>query len=224
MKNKTLILVKSITPVAVFNIIFFITWGIHNPASVWVSYGLTHFAYLLFVLSTLFNKSSPKNPFFSFTNKLISLIYCILQFVAGLTFIILHMENVNICLYVQLPLLAVYAIVIACNVNINDKTHKNTEFRQEEIDFIKQCTLELDLILLKPIDNDTRKNIVKAKELIASSPSKSYPEAKPIEKEIISQLDEMKTAEVLDASVLDNLATALIHSINKRNLTLKSLH
>ena len=98
------------------NIIFFVTWGFDNPASVWISYGLTHFAYAMLVFSSLFNQKSAKNRFFSFTNNSISLLYCVLQFIAGLVFIILRLETVNISLYVQLPLLAIYVVVIIYNI------------------------------------------------------------------------------------------------------------
>ena len=79
MKNKALSIIKNIVPVILFNIIFFVTWGFNNPASVWVSYGLIHFAYAMLVVSSMFNKASAKNVFFSFTNNSISLIYPVVE-------------------------------------------------------------------------------------------------------------------------------------------------
>lgn len=223
MKNKALTIIKNIVPAILFNIIFFVTWGFNNPASVWVSYGLIHFAYAMLVVSSMFNKPSAKNVFFSFTNNSISLIYCILEFIAGLVFIILRLETVNISLYVQLPLLAIYTVAIIYNIFFNDKTEANTVSRQLEIDFIKTCTMKLDLVLTKQLDENAKKTLVKARELMSTSPCKSYEQAKPIEEEIMSLLEKISD-EPAESETIDNLASLLVDCINKRNITIKSLH
>lgn len=224
MKNKILSIVKNVVPVILFNIIFFVTWGFDNPASVWISYGLTHFAYAMLVFSSLFNQKSAKNRFFSFTNNSISLLYCVLQFIAGLVFIILRLETVNISLYVQLPLLAIYVVVIIYNIYFNDKTERNTVSRQSELDFMKTCALKLDLVLTQPFNEDIKKTLNKAKELIATSPNKSYEEVKTIEEEILSILTKLNAEKNMDTDSLENLVALLIENINKRNITLKNLH
>lgn len=223
MKNKALSIIKNVVPVILFNIIFFVTWGFDNPASVWVSYGLIHFAYAMLVVSSMFNKASAKNVFFSFTNNSISLIYCILEFIAGLVFIILRLETVNISLYVQLPLLAIYTVAIIYNIFFNDKTEANTVSRQLEIDFIKTCTMKLDLVLTKQLDENAKKALVKARELMSTSPCKSYEQVKPIEEEIMSLLEKISD-ESTELELFENLASLLIDSINKRNITIKGLH
>ena len=223
MKNKALLIIKNVVPVILFNIIFFVTWGFNNPASVWISYGLIHFAYAMLVVSSLFNKASAKNVFFSFTNNSISLIYCILEFVAGFVFIILRLETVNISLYVQLPLLAIYAVAIIYNIFFNDKTEANTVSRQIEIDFIKICTMKLDLVLTKQLDENAKKKLTKARELMSTSPCKSCEQVKPIEEEILSLLEKIGE-EPAESDRVENLTSLLIDSINKRNITIKGLH
>ena len=223
MKNKALSIIKNIVPAILFNIIFFVTWGFNNPASVWVSYGLIHFAYAMLAISSIFNKASAKNVFFSFTNNSISLIYCILEFIAGLVFIILRLETVNISLYVQLPLLAIYTVAIIYNIFFNDKTEANTVSRQIEIDFIKTCTMKLDLVLAKQLDENAKKKLVKARELMSTSPCKSYEQVKPIEEEILSLLKKINEEDA-NSEMMEPLASNLIESINKRNITIKSLH
>lgn len=223
MKNKALSIIKNVVPVILFNIIFFVTWGFDNPASVWVSYGLIHFAYAMLVVSSMFNKASAKNVFFSFTNNSISLIYCILEFIAGLVFIILRLETVNISLYVQLPLLAIYTVAIIYNIFFNDKTEANTVSRQLEIDFIKTCTMKLDLVLTKQLDENAKKALVKARELMSTSPCKSYEQVKPIEEQILLLLEKI-SEEPAESDRIENLASLLIDSINKRNITIKGLH
>lgn len=224
MKNKVLSIIGIIVPVIIFNIVFFVIWGFNNPASVWVSYGLIHFAYAMLVFSPMFNKASAKNVFFSFTNNSISLIYCILEFVAGLIFIILRLKTVKISLCVQLPLLAVYTVLIICTVFFNDKTEKNTVSRQIEIDFIKTCTLKLDLVLAGQHSENVRKELFKAKELITTSPCKSYEQIKPIEEEILSLLDKISAEADEGSETIETLVSLLINYINKRNITIKSIH
>ena len=223
MKNKILSIVKNVAPVIIFNIIFFVAWGINNPASVWISYGLIHLAYATLVISSSFNRTSGRNPFFAFTNNSISLTYCIVQFVAGLVFIILRLETVNISLYVQLPLLVIYVVLIITNIFFNDKTESNTNERQKDIDFIKNCTLQLDIVLTKQLDQSVRNKLEKAKELISTSPCKSYIEVGDIEREILGiilRINEEKD----DAESSENLISRLIESINQRNLTIQTLH
>lgn len=221
MKNKTLLFVKNAVPVILFNIIFFITWGFNSPASVWVSYGLIHFSYGLLVISSIFNKKSDKNGSFSFTNKLISLIYCILEFVAGLIFIILRLETVNISLYIQLPLLAIYTVVIVYNIFFNDKTEENTVGRQKELNYIKNCVLMIENILTQNIEENTRKKLMKAKELIQTSPSKSNEQSKPFEEKVMYLLTQINE-KVFDSIEIENLATQLIKYIKLRNISIKT--
>lgn len=224
MKNKALSIIKIFVPVIMFNIIFFATWGFNNPASVWVSYGLIHVAYAMLVVSPMFNKTSAQNVFFSFTNISISLIYCIFEFIAGLIFIILRLETVNISLYVQLPLLGIYTVLIIYFIFFNDKTESNTVSHQIEIDFIKTCTLKLDLILVKQHSENIRKELSKAKELITTSPCKSYEQIKPIEEEILSLLDKIREEADARSETIESLVSLLINYINKRNIAIKSMH
>ncbi len=224
MNKKLLLIVKNITPVLLFNIIFFVTWGIKNPTSVWISYVLIHLAYGAFVLSSLFNKESKHNRFFSFTNTTISLVYCILQFVAGLVFIILSMESVNISLYVQLPLLGIFIALIIYNVALNQRTESNTDARENELNFIRQCNLKLSLIMANHSDPTVVTQFTKAKELMETSPSKSYLEVKEMETEMLAILDEI---EQIDATDIENLIRSikkLINITNKRSATIKTLH
>lgn len=221
MNKKILLIINNVIPVVIFNIIFFITRGIDNQASVWLSYIFIHIAYGAFVFSPLLNDQSKQNHGSLFTNTIISLTYCIVQFIVGSIFIILSLESINICLYVQLPLLGIYIILIICNILFNQKSQSNEIQRGQEINFINECNLKLSLIISKSNDKSIISQLTKAKELIEASPSKSYPEVKEIETEVLKIIDELDSAEIDN---IESIIKKLIIAVNKRNATIKTLH
>ena len=86
----------------VINTIFFLLKGFDNSISVWVSYGVIHFAYIVtWFLPFLRSKSS---SMFAISSKVLIQIYFWLELAVGITFIILDLPDWRIVVVVQLLL------------------------------------------------------------------------------------------------------------------------
>ena len=151
---------------------------------------------------------------------MISVIYFFIQFAVGLIFIILELETVNICLYIQLPILAIYFVILLSNIIFNDKTEKRTCERQYDIDFIRNCILKLELLLQEEQGEVVFGKLMKLKESFETSPSKSYPEVSKYEKEIVLLVEEIgETTDEERATLLNEVEKKLL----VRNKTIKTL-
>ena len=60
MNKKTVLwIILDLIFLAIFNTVFFVMTGLQHPASVWISYGFIHFAYLMVIVTPfLIRKSS----------------------------------------------------------------------------------------------------------------------------------------------------------------------
>lgn len=93
----------------VFNLVFFLVVGFKNPASVWISYGAIHFAYLASCSLTFL-------PFKRATMFGISAVFAVrsyfwAEFALGLIFILMRQSTWKGALIAQVILFAVFAAV-----------------------------------------------------------------------------------------------------------------
>ena len=74
----------------VFNTVFFVLGGTNHPASVWMSYGFIHFSYVMVLITPFLIRKSSSAAVFGFSLYSISATYFIVEFIAGLIFILLR--------------------------------------------------------------------------------------------------------------------------------------
>ena len=67
-----------------FNLLFFILCGTENNSSTWISYGFIHVAYLLLLITPLFNKENKGKAILSMTLFTISLFYFFIELMVGI--------------------------------------------------------------------------------------------------------------------------------------------
>ena len=105
-----------------FNLLFFILCGTENNSSTWISYGFIHVAYLLLLITPLFNKENKGKAILSMTLYTISLFYFFIELLVGILFICLEPENAKWTLTVHLIILALFLLVFLSSYLANIAT------------------------------------------------------------------------------------------------------
>lgn len=105
-----------------FNLLFFILCATENNSSTWISYGFIHVAYLLLLITPLFNKENKGKAILSMTLYTISLFYFFIELLVGILFICLEPENAKWTWTVHLIILALFLLVFLSSYLANIAT------------------------------------------------------------------------------------------------------
>jgi len=211
----------------VFNVLFFVLGDVSagHPASVWISYGFIHFAYLMLLLTPKLIRGGKSSAVFGFSLYSISAVYFLVEFVTGITFILVAPESVNAALWVQLCMAGLYVIMLVSHMLANESTAEAGEKRQSQIAYVKDASTKLRNLLESIGDKETKKQVERAYDAIYSSPVKSHPDLEQKENNILQSIKELEYA--IAAGNKENIISktnSLLFSINERNNLLKSLH
>ena len=116
--------------VILFNVIFFVLGGSRHPASVWISYGMIHMAWLCLAATPfLFGKN--EHVVSGLSIYAISGVYFLVEFVVGLIFILVAPEHAKAALIVQLLFFGVYLAALITVLLANDHTAELTQQRSD---------------------------------------------------------------------------------------------
>lgn len=194
---------------AVFNAVFFIIGGTERPASVWISYGFIHFAYLMFVATPFLVRKSSSAAIFGFSLKFISSAYFVIELVAGVIFIILKGESFKLALAVQIILAGIYTVLLISHLIANENTADSIEQHEYEVAFIKNAASRVKLLEGKSTDRRANKEIEKAYDLLHSSPTRTVATVRSLEEQINDKISELEYA------VASNNAEAIIRAADE---------
>ncbi|NDV45469.1 hypothetical protein D0T49_00180 [Paludibacter sp. 221] len=206
----------------VFNVLFFLIGGSEHPASVWISYGFIHFAYIMLLLTPLFvrkgsGQENYRRPLFG-----ISTSYFFLELVIGVTFILIVPDNFKWALAIQLILMAVYIILMVANMIANEHTADSIEKRENELKYIKNASTSLDSIMKQLSDKELRRKVEKVYDLIHSSPTQSSYSVFQIEQDVINEIDNLQDAVISgDADSITRISNKIYRLAENRNRQLK---
>ena len=89
-KKNVLWILLDLVFLVVFNVVFFVASGTQHPASVWISYGFIHFAYIMLLVTPFLIRKSSSAAVFGFSLYSISSTYFFVAFIAGIVFILIH--------------------------------------------------------------------------------------------------------------------------------------
>ena len=90
MKKKSILyILLDLVFLAVFNTVFFTLGGTSHPASVWISYGFIHLAYIMVIATPVLTRNSSSAAVFGFSLYSVSSVYFLAEFVVGLVFILI---------------------------------------------------------------------------------------------------------------------------------------
>ena len=206
----------------VFNIVFFVMGGAQHPASVWISYGFIHFAYIMLVITPFLIRKSSSAAVFGFSLYSISSAYFFAAFILGVIFIAAHPENYKWSLIVQVVIAGFYAIMLISNMIANEHTADSIERHEMELQYVKESSAMLKGIMEMASDKALKKKIEKAYDLLHSSQVKSSGAVRDYEVTV------MDLIEVLEQHVARNDVAAanttldkIMKNANERNRRLR---
>jgi len=228
MKKKNILwLILNSIFLVVFNAIFFTLGdGGEYKASVWISYGFIHFAYLMLLLTPKLIRSSKSAAVFGFSIYSISATFFLIEFVIGLTFILISPESIKATFITQLCFAGLYGIMLISHLLSNEYTADAEEKRQVQIAYVKDASVKLKG-LLESIDNkEAKKKVERVYDAISSSPVKSHPKLAQTENRILQSINDLERAAVTTGNKEEiiSIANSLLSSVNERNSLLKTCY
>lgn len=221
-KKNILWILLDLVFLVVFNVVFFIAGGTQHPASVWISYGFIHFAYIMLLVTPFLVRKSSSAAVFGFSLYSISSTYFFVAFITGIVFIVMHPETYKASLLVQVVIAGIYAIMLLSNMIANEHTADSIERHEVELQYVKQSSAMLKGIMEMTDDKTLKKKIEKAYDLLHSSQVKSSSSVRDYEVTV------MDLIEVLEGNVSRNDVVAanttlekIMKNANERNRRLK---
>lgn len=210
--------------VAVFNTMFFMIGGGDHNASVWISYGFIHLAYLILLITPWLGDYGEQRSTLQYPLISISLIYFIIELLVGVVLILIAAEKYIPTFLIQLALLAIFGFVFIPNLIANEATSTAVKERRIEIDFKKQALSQIGLILARVDYPETKKKVEKVFDNLNASPVKSHVALATVEAQILMKISSLEEAvETGDNTVIQNQAELLNSLITQRNAKLKTL-
>ena len=217
-KKSILWILLELVFLAVFNTIFFVAGGTDHIASVWISYGFIHFAYLMVLVTPFLIRKSSSAAVFGFSLYSISSTYFLLEFVVGLIFIFMKIESYKASLIVQVIVAGIYAVLLLSHLIANEHTADSIERHEEEVAYIKTASSRVKVLIGKANDKKANKEIEKAYDALHSSPSKTVATVRSIESDVMNKVAELEGA-VSDQDIARIITTAgeIVALMEERN-------
>ncbi len=203
-KKSILYILLDLIFLAVFNTVFFVLGGTEHSASVWISYGFIHFAYLMILATPFLVRKSSSASVFGFSLYSASTVYFFVEFAVGLIFIFIGSDSFKASLAIQVIIAGIYAILLVSNLIANEDTADNIERHEDEVAYIKNAASRVKLLVGKASEKSANKEIEKAYDLLHSSPTSSISTVKSLEEQINNKVAELENV------VASNNTTAII--------------
>lgn len=217
-KKSVLWILLDLIFLAVFNTVFFVAGGTDHTASVWISYGFIHFAYLMVLVTPFLIRKSSSAAVFGFSLYSISSTYFLLEFVVGLIFIFMKSESYKASLIVQVIVAGIYAVLLLSHLIANEHTADSVERHEEEVAYIKTASSRVKALIGKANDKKANKEIEKAYDTLHSSPSKTVATVRSIESNVMNKVAELEGAvSDQDAATIITTAGEIVALMEERN-------
>lgn len=221
-KKSVLWIILDLIFLIVFNVAFFVISGFEHPASVWLSYGFIHFAYLMILITPYLITKSSSAVVFGFSLYSISALYFIIEFIVGLIFIFLKQDSIKPALVIQIIITGIYAINLISHMIANENTAENLERHEQEVSFIKTSSSRVKMLIGRIDDKKVNKELEKIFDLLHSSPTKTTSAVYYLEKEINDKISQLEYAVAKkDETAIMTLAGELELIIEQRNSNIR---
>lgn len=221
-KKSVLWILLDLVFLIVFNTIFFVAGGTDHPASVWLSYGFIHFAYIMVLVTPFLTRKSSSSAIFGFALYAVSATYFMVEFVVGLIFILIKPESIKAPLIIQIIIAGVYAVMLIAHLIANESTADSIAKQEAEVSYIKTAASRVKALVGKSADKKINKEIEKVYDALHASPTKSAASVRSLETDIKYAIDELENA--VAAQNNDKILTSarnLLNMIDERNRELK---
>lgn len=194
-KSRVLWVLLDLIFLIIFNLVFFMLAGAKDhPASVWISYGFIHFAYLMMLLTPVFVTKGKSAAVFGYPLHIIASMYFILELIIGVIFILLHPKGWKAALLIQVILFAVYAVAMLVNMLANENTAAREARIQNDLQFVRTAAAQLESMMRSAPDRETGRMIEKAYDAARNCQVKSSPNLAPLENGMMNQIGAIQRA------------------------------
>lgn len=223
MNKKTILwIILDLIFLIVFNTVFFVMTGFQHPASVWISYGFIHFAYLMVIVTPFLIRKSSSAAVFGFSLYSISSTYFLVEFAVGLVFVILKSDSYKAALVVQIVIAGIYGILLISHLIANESTADSVERHEDEVAYIKTAASRVKALVGKAKDKKANKEIEKAYDLLHSSPTKSISTVRHLESSVMNLISDLEDAvQSSETDVIIAIADEIISTMEERNRKLR---
>jgi len=207
----------------VFNFLFFMLSDFENcNNSVWLSYGFIHFSYILLLLTPFFARRGKVEYIYRRPLFFVTTTYFMIQLGVGITFILIAPETVKVALIVQVILAGLFLTWLFAHLIANEHTADSAERREPELQFIKESSAKIYSVLQQITDRATAKKVEHVYDLLHSSPTKSNADVRPLEQQIISEIERFESVVSQNETAQIVSITDKIHKlVEERNRQLK---
>lgn len=221
-KKSILYVLLDLVFLAVFNTVFFVVGGTEHPASVWISYGFIHFAYLMVLATPFFTRKCSSASVFGFALYSISSVYFIVEFIVGLIFTFVRSDSYKASLVVQIIIAGIYTIMLLSNMIANEHTADSIERHEDEVLYIKNASSRVKLLMGKAREKKANREIEKVYDLLHSSPTRSVATVRILEEQIFNKVSELENAVFANStSRIITVSGEITSMIEERNRKLR---
>ena len=197
-------LMWGIVPIA-FTLIFFATTE-YNEGTPWISFVFLWLAYLSASVTYL-HDSNNSNAILDYTIVLCGIGYFLTELFAAIIFLYVYKDIPQWSFTIQLLLFVVYVLLYGFVYIANQKTERQIENSQKELDVVTRWKAKATLMQLKNPSKKTKELL----DILNTTPVKSNDNVTAIEEEISNLID---TASSIDI---------VIRKIKERNMLLKQI-
>lgn len=207
---------------AVFNVVFFVVGGIEHSASVWMSYGFIHFAYLMVLITPFLIRKGSNSAVFGFSLYSIAAAYFFVELIIGIVFIFLNQGDFKPALVVQAILAGVFLAMLLSHLIANERTADDVDRKAAEVDYIKTASARLKSIQNATGDKSADKALEKAYDVVRTSPTKSNAAISSYELKLLDAIELLEVAaNANDIEQVKACTAEVITTANERNQRLR---
>lgn len=222
MKKNVLWLLFDLLFLIFFNVLFFVLGGTDHPASVWISYGFIHFAYIMVLITPKLIRKSSSAAVFGFSLYTISSTYFLIAFLVGILFIMIRPESYKASLVVQIILVFFYLVILFSHLLANEHTADSVERHEMELQYVKESSVRIKGLMSSVEDRALKKKMERAYDLIHGSPVKSNPSAKNYEANVMDLIEVLaQNVRKKDLTAASATVDRIIKNAEERNLQVR---
>ena len=205
-----------------FNAIFFVVGGTDHPASVWMAYGMIHFAYLFFLATPLFVMRGKTAYELGSSLSTITFGHFVLEFLVSLIVCLVAPEGYKFTLVMYVILLAAFFAVFFVTLFANAHTEEQAKRQAVEVGYIKTAASRVKILMGKLNDTAANRQIERAYDALHASQTRSNAVVASLEAMIVAKVGELESAvSAEDAEKSAGLAKELLALVEERTRQLQ---
>lgn len=221
-KVKTLKILINLAILLLINVIYFGVWGLDHSASAWISYVFIHFSFLVVLVAPFLAEKGTqyvmsRNSIYTITST-----YFAVEFVIGTIFIVWSPAGYKLPLFSQFAIMIGFVVALFINAIADTYTAQAAERHQDEMVYIRGCSMKLKELLSEVKGKNNYRKIQKLYDLISTSPARSCATTKSLENQVVRELECLENAVRSENDVLiDASANKIERLANERNRILQ---